>query len=211
MSTSDGGADRLVSWIAALFMIGSACFAAPSVPGIAAVAGPALCGLTYFVGSIFFTSAAALVTVDLARQGSLASLDGWAALIQLVGTLWFNLNTFHAMTEGMSAHEENLRVWTPDMLGSVCFLVSSELSVMSVCRDKLWCWCRDDRDWSVAALNLVGSVFFMLSAIAAFTRPASDNLLDASLANTGTLLGALCFFWGARLLLPPRVREMTRP
>jgi hypothetical protein len=220
MSTSAGGADRAVTWIAALFMIGSACFAVPSVPGVAAVAGPAWCGLTYFVGSIFFTSAAALVTVGLARSGALASLDGWAAMIQLAGTLWFNLNTFHAMTEGLSAHQENLRVWTPDMLGSVCFLVSSELSVMAVCGTvggegsrrrarRAWCWCRGDRDWTVAVLNLVGSVFFMVSAIAAFTRPATDVLLDASLANSGTLLGALCFFWGARLLLPTRARETT--
>ena len=43
----------------------------------------------------------------------------------------------------------------------------------------------------------------MLAAVAAFTRPATDDLLDASLANSGTMLGALCFLWGARLLLRP--------
>jgi hypothetical protein len=32
----------------------------------------------------------------------------------------------------------------------------------------------------------------MLSAVAAFTLPATDDLLDASLVNTATLLGALC-------------------
>ena len=138
----------------------------------------------------------------------LRSLDWWAAVIQLAGTVWFNLNTFHALQEGMTAREENLRVWTPDMIGSICFLVSSELSLIAVCH-RPWCVCRHDRDWTVAALNLLGSVFFMLSAVAAFTRPATDDLLDASLANTGTLLGALCFFWAARLLLPPRTTRFT--
>jgi hypothetical protein len=55
--------------------------------------------------------------------------------------------------------------------------------------------------WSVAAINLLGSVFFGLAALAAFVRPATGDLLSASIANGGTFLGALCFFWGARLLL----------
>jgi hypothetical protein len=205
MSTSAAVADRSVTWIATLFLIGSALFALPSIPAVASIAGAALCGATYFAGSLFFTSAATLVVVTTARGGGLMSMDGWAGLIQWVGTLWFNLNTFHALNLGMTAHEANLRVWTPDFLGSICFLVSSQLSLMSVCHRRVWCWCREDRDWTVAFLNLAGSVFFMLSALAAFTRPATDDLLDASLANTGTLLGALCFFWASKLMLgPPR-------
>jgi hypothetical protein len=39
------------------------------------------------------------------------------------------------------------------------------------------------------------------AAIAAFVRPATGDLASASVANGGTFLGALCFFWGARLLL----------
>lgn len=50
-------------------------------------------------------------------------------------------------------------------------------------------------------MNLGGSLFFMLAAIAALTLPSTDDLLDASLVNSGTLLGAACFFWGARLML----------
>jgi hypothetical protein len=49
-----------------------------------------------------------------------------------------------------------------------------------------------------------------LAAIAAFTLPSTDDLLDASIANSGTLLGALCFFWGARLMLLPPVPEPSR-
>lgn len=56
-------------------------------------------------------------------------------------------------------------------------------------------------DLGCLAVNLAGSVFFMLAAIAALTLPSTDDLLDASLVNSGTLLGAACFFWGARLML----------
>src|SRR5262245_45204669 len=197
-------------WISWLFAIGSACFAVASIPALGKVVSAGAIGVTYFVGSIFFTSAGALVAVTTWPDGGEAhggrvasafrSLDWWAAVIQFFGTLWFNANTFDAMQDNISATEENLRVWTPDFLGSICFLVASYLAYLVVCQ-RPWCWCRDSRDWWVAALNLLGSVFFMLSAIAAFTLPATDDLLDSSLANSGTLLGAVCFLVGARLLL----------
>jgi hypothetical protein len=41
----------------------------------------------------------------------------------------------------------------------------------------------------------------MFSAVAALVLPSTDTILDASIANSGTCLGGLCFFWGARLLL----------
>jgi hypothetical protein len=33
----------------------------------------------------------------------------------------------------------------------------------------------------------------MVSALAAYTRPATNSLLNADIANWGTLIGALCF------------------
>lgn len=176
-----------------LFIVGSACFALPSIPGVASLIGPAAAGITYFVGSIFFTSAATLQLVQ-----SDDPMDWWASAIQLVGTVWFNIDTFDAMRVGLDATQENLRVWTPDMIGSVCFLVSSYVAYWAVCNGA-WCVRRDDSDWWVSGANLLGSVFFMLSALAAYVLPATDDLLDASLANSGTLLGALCFLWAARL------------
>ena len=61
--------------------------------------------------------------------------------------------------------------------------------------------CIRDRNWWIAVINMVGSIFFMISALAAFVVPDTGDLLDAALANSGTLLGALCFFWAARLLI----------
>jgi hypothetical protein len=83
-------------------------------------------------------------------------------------------------------------------LGSICFMVSSWLAIVVVCH-RIWCVEPHEHDWWIAAINLLGSIFFMASAFAAFVVPTTGNLLDASLANTGTLLGAICFFWAARI------------
>jgi hypothetical protein len=208
--------DRATRWSAWFFMIGSACFALASIPALATVVPSSAIGLTYFTGSIFFTLAAGIVTVKVfdddrseANAGPFGDVNFWAAAIQSVGTIWFNINTFYALSDAWSTQQENLRVWTPDMLGSICFLVSSYLSWIALgARPRLTA--TRDTTWWIAALNLVGSVFFGLAAIAAFTLPSTDDLLDASIANSGTLLGALCFFWGARLMLLPPVPEPSR-
>ncbi|MGH2983497.1 MAG: hypothetical protein ACRDK5_04465 [Solirubrobacterales bacterium] len=41
------------------------------------------------------------------------------------------------------------------------------------------------------------------AAVAAYVVPDADELLNASLATSMTLVGALCFFWGARILVKP--------
>jgi hypothetical protein len=208
-------APRLLGWwIAVLFMVGSACFAGAAVPGLSSVAPASVLGAVFFIGSLFFTSAAYLQYVQSINAAGSAGaahrrrllawqprrIDWWACTVQFAGTIWFNINTADALQEGLTTHQQNLRIWTPDMIGSVCFLVASWLALEEVCHTR-WCVRRKDVSWSVAAINLLGSVFFMFAAIAAFVRPATGDLLSASIANSGTFLGALCFFWGARLLL----------
>lgn len=174
-------------------MVGSFCFALGSVPGYASLVPTSVVGVTFFVGSVFFTSAAFLQLVQ-----SRDPVDWWASAIQFAGTIWFNINTYDAMQTGLSTQQQNLRIWTPDFIGSICFLLSSYLAVWAVCNGP-WCFARNDSDWWTSVVNLGGSVFFMLAALAAFVLPSTGDLLDASLANSGTFLGALCFFWAARL------------
>jgi hypothetical protein len=190
-------------WTDTLFIVGSACFAAASIPALAEAVPAAAIGTIYFVGSVFFTSAGYLqLRQALPRPGGyrwlgteIRSAAWWAAAVQSAGTLWFNLNTFEAMATGLTAQEQDLRIWTPDVVGSICFLVSSTIAVLAL-GPGLWPRHRTT-GWRVAATNLLGSVFFMLSAIAAFVLPSTEDLLDASVANTGTLLGALCFLGAA--------------
>ena len=65
---------------------------------------------------------------------------------------------------------------------------------------------RRDLDWSIAAVNLLGCVFFGISAIAAYVVPATGSVVDLAGANAFTALGGLCFFVGAVLLLPEAAR-----
>src|SRR3954467_15808241 len=111
--------------MAVLFMIGSACFALGAFPGFASLVPAAVVGGVFFVGSIFFTSAGAVQCRLAWREGG--PIARWAAGIQSVGTVWFNINTFAALHTGLTVQQQNLRIWTPDFLGSICFLVASEL------------------------------------------------------------------------------------
>jgi hypothetical protein len=181
----------------ALFIVGSSLFALGALPGFANLVAPNTVVATFFIGSLFFTSAAAL-QLHLAGGGqwTIRPSDlGWAAAaIQLVGTLWFNVNTFAARQTGLDARQEDLRVWTPDVVGSICFLVASGLALAAL----------GGRPWPrgparVAGLNMAGSVFFMAAALAAYVLPDTGDMLDASVVNGGTVLGALCFLVAARM------------
>jgi hypothetical protein len=177
--------------IGALFAVGSVCFVVGPFPGFVQLVGSGADGVVFFAGSIFFTTAAAL---QLAATPRSAKADRLAALVQLAGTLLFNLSTYDALRTALDTQQENRLVWTPDVFGSICFLVSSAIA-FAVCRDQ-----RPSRDWWIAALNLGGSVAFGISAIAAFIVPETGTELDLAAANVTTSLGALCFLAGALLL-----------
>ena len=205
-------------WVAVLFMIGSALFAVGSFPAFADAVDPRVVGVTFFVGSIFFTSAGYLQYVQVVNAGDGRAsrrtvllawqpdhVDWWAASIQSIGTVLFNISTFAALLTTLSIRQEDRLVWAPDMFGSVAFLVASSLAWFEVCR---W-WALHPREysWWVVALNLAGSIAFQISAVAAFVRPATGELVNVPVANLGTFLGAVCFFVGAFLLIPEMRRE----
>jgi heme/copper-type cytochrome/quinol oxidase subunit 3 len=127
----------------------------------------------------------------------------WSATVQFVGTLLFNISTFRAMQDGLSTHQENRLIWAPNLLGSVAFLISSGLAYRVADRARR-SPARRTREWKMAAVNLAGSIFFGVSAIASYVVPSSGSTLDLAAANFTTALGALCFFIGAVLLLPRR-------
>jgi hypothetical protein len=184
-----------VWWVAVLFMIGSACFALGAVPAYLDWVGVKADSVTFFVGSVFFTSAAALqlwLSADRAER--------WAGGVQFVGTLLFNVSTFAAMNASLSADQADHRVWTPDVFGSIAFLVASALAYAEVRRPWLR-WRPLDLGWSIATLNMVGSIAFGVSAAAAYVL-SNDTLRDAQRANAGTFIGAICFLVGAALLIP---------
>jgi hypothetical protein len=199
-------------WIAGLFMVGSACFAIGAVPGYVSLVGIVADGVTFFVGSIFFTSAGYLQFAEAVDAGPHAGrfplatweprrTDWLATAVQLVGTVFFNVSTFRAMLATFDADASDLLSWRPDALGSICFLVASWLAYAEA--GHRWIsWRPHDLAWTIAALNLAGSIFFGLSAIGAYVVPSTGDYLSAALANGGTFLGAIGFFVGAALLVP---------
>lgn len=208
-------------WMGVLFAIGSACFALGALPSYATGVGTYADNLTYFIGSIFFTTAAFLQYFEAAttpkqlagsQRRTLRQLfevqhhriDWWASLIQFVGTLWFNRTTFSALVVSAGAPSVHHPVWRPDALGSICFLVSSWLAWGEVCHGSFASRPRDV-SWWITLLNLVGSIAFGASAIASYVKP-NGELVSLALTNLGTFVGAVCFLAGAVLLLPERTQ-----
>ena len=203
-------------WIAALFMVGSSLFALGSFPPYANGTDPTVVGITYFVGSIFFTSAGYLQFVQTINTPEEAGegrhrtrlfawqphrIDWWSASVQSIGTLLFNRTTFNAMDAALSTSQQERLVWAPDMFGSIAFMIASTLAWLEVCHG-WWHWDPRDTSWRIVALNLLGSIAFQISAIAAFIRPATGELVNVPIANLGTFVGAVCFFFAALLLIP---------
>jgi YrhK-like protein len=178
-------------WVGALFAIGSICFFLGPFPGFIQLVGSAADGTVFFVGSVFFTSAALLQLLKLTTGRGHA--DWWASLIQFVGTLFFNVNTFRAMQASFDNADVDRLVWRPELFGSICFLVSGWIAYRLV---------RGTRtlDWKIAAINFAGCVFFGISAVAGYVVPETGDVLDLAAANVTTSLGALCFLLGAVLL-----------
>jgi len=191
---------RANRWIGALFAVGSVCFTIGPFPGYINLVGSGADGVTFFVGSIFFTSAALLqmLTTPWRPRG-----DWWASLIQLAGTFLFNLSTYDAMNEALDTAAENRLVWTPDAFGSICFLVASGLAYAGVRH------ARAGSMFRIAQLNLLGSVFFGISAVASYIVPSTGSEVDLAASNLTTVLGALCFLAGALLLWSSDPDEAT--
>ena len=55
-------------------------------------------------------------------------------------------------------------------------------------------------DRRIASLNMLGSLFFGLSAVTSFILPDTGEVLSADATNAFTFLGAVCFLWGGWLL-----------
>jgi hypothetical protein len=186
------------------FAVGSLCFLVGAVPFYAEWAGAVGTGVTFFAGSIFFT-AAAFIQLSLSGRrpprgdtNRADRADWWAAAIQFVGTLCFNVSTFVALLAAIADPTRLGAGWRPDAWGSVAFLVSSVLAVVAT-KDRGHLWDADARTWHGTWLNLLGSIFFGASAVGAFVDPDTGSLISMFWANLGTLLGAICFLVAALL------------
>lgn len=215
---------RIGWWIAICFMIGSTLFAigsGASLVGLHAASAP----WVFFLGSLFFTTAAFLQWLEAINNDLVAArvrgfswrifmvrprnLGYIATTVQLLGTLFFNANTGYALIEDLDWRHQELLIWTPNLFGSICFLVASQAALMEVSHS-YWSWRPRDLTWWIAAVNMLGSIFFMISALAAFVVPGG-GAIEPLVTDLGTLAGALCFFTGAYLLIPELFEVSSKP
>lgn len=183
-------------WMALLFALGSTCFLVGPFPGYVQLVGDSADAITFFVGSILFTGGGALQS-RLAWDELRARTRGgraawWSAIVQSAGTLFFNVTTYQAMHVALTSPEYNRLVWRPDWRGSICFLVSGAIAYVAS-RRRGWLPRRGGEGWWQPAVNLLGCIFFGISAVAGYVVPSTGSMLDLAAANWNTSLGAACF------------------
>jgi hypothetical protein len=184
--------------MALFFAVGSACFLVGPFPGYVQLVGESADGVTFLVGSILFTAGGALQSrlawgERRVRGGGRAAW--WSAVVQSAGTLFFNVTTYQAMHVAVTSSEYDTLVWRPDWRGSVCFLVSGAIAYAASPRRgrRGWRPARGGEGWWQPAVNLLGCVFFGVSAVAGYVVPSTGSVLDLAAANWNTSLGAACF------------------
>ena len=186
-----------------------------SGPGLAQFGpGDATSAWVYFAGGLFFNAggyASLLQAINTPRRdsgtGALATqswrwwsyeparIDWLSTCVLFVGTLVFGINLLDSFLQGLSVQQVNRLIWAPDMVGCILFLISGHLALVEVCHGRPRLRPRD-LGWWIVAINQLGSVLFMVSALAAFTRPTTGSMVNVGIANWGTLAGALCFSAG---------------
>lgn len=210
-------------WVGILFAIGAALFAVGSVPIYFKAVGVFNNNLTYFFGSLFFTSAGILQYLETVnaphKMGGRARekfriltfepkrIDWWVVSVQSLGTLFFNLSTFTAMM-ALTTGQIKVFVWSPDLYGSICFLISSYLAY-SEAGHAFFSFKIRNMPWWISFINLLGSVAFGISAIASFIPDSTSQPIYPVISIFGTFIGAVCFFVAAVLLLPERTMKWT--
>jgi hypothetical protein len=185
-------------WMALFFALGSACFLIGPFPGYVQLVGTSADGVTFFVGSILFTLGGALqswLAWPERRSHGGGRAAWWAAIVQSAGTLFFNVTTYQSMHTALTSSEYDKLVWRPDWRGSICFLVSGAIAYWASPRSPAHrsLPARGGAGWWQPAVNLLGCVFFGVSAVAGYVVPATGSMLDQAAANWNTSLGAACF------------------
>ena len=192
---------------ATAFLIGGSLFAIGAALAQAGVSTTA-CASVYLVGGVFFSTGGYSSVLQVVNEPSGDSDDApapwrwWSrepqrlqwlsAVVLFVGTLVFAINLVDSFIAELSPAAENRLVWSPDMVGCSLFLISGHLALVEIGGGRRF-WRHRDLGWWIVGVNQIGSVLFMVAAVASFVEPASAEAINTGIANWGTLTGALCF------------------
>ncbi|MFJ9342350.1 hypothetical protein ACIRP0_24120 [Streptomyces sp. NPDC101733] len=221
-STADAGTldrlRRLNALASGAFFIGGALFALGAAVAQFGSGDAMESASIYFAGGLFFNAGgytSLLQVLNAPRhspeEGTFRAagwrwwgyepmrLDWLSTFVLFVGTLVFGINLLDSFLQGLTAEQTNRLIWAPDMIGCLLFLISGHLAFAEICHRPWPCLRSRSLGWWIVAVNQFGSALFMLSALAAYTRPVTGSLINTDIANWGTLLGALCFSIGGAL------------
>jgi hypothetical protein len=166
-----------------------------------------VCATVYLVGGVFFSTGGYSSVLQVVNEPSDSGaaprrwrwwsrepqrLQWLSAVVLFAGTLVFAINLVDSFIAELSPAAEDRLVWSPDMVGCALFLVSGHLALLEIGGGRRF-WRHRDLGWWIVGINQIGSVLFMVAAVASFVEPASDEAVNVGVANWGTLTGALCF------------------
>jgi hypothetical protein len=193
---------------ATAFVVGGSLFAIGAALAQSG-ADPTMYCSVYLVGGVFFSTggyASVLLVVNRpleTRAGVVAGSWRWwarepnriewlSAAVLFIGTLVFAINLTDSFIHGLTAGGEDRLVWSPDVIGCLLFLISGHLAINEIGHGRRVFRPRE-LEWWIVYVNQLGSVLFMVSAIASFVEPSSSAEVNVGVANWGTLTGAACF------------------
>jgi hypothetical protein len=180
----------LINTVAATaFLIGGSLFALGAALAQAGV-NPTACASIYLIGGVFFSTGGFASVLQVRGE---PRLQRSSAVVLFAGTIVFAINLVDSFIQELTPAAFDRLVWSPDMVGCALFLISGHLAMAGIAGGFWRVWHRRDLGWWIIAVNQVGSVLFMVSAVATFVRLSSGDMLATGIANWGTLLGALCF------------------
>lgn len=211
---------RVLNAVAAVsFTIGGALFVLGAALAQFGSGDPTLSATVYLVGGLFFTAyayASLLQTVNAPRRrgdaGTLVThrwrwwsyeplqIDWLSTFVLFAGTLVFGVNLLDSFLKGLSSQQVNRLIWTPDLIGCLLFLISGHLALVEISHGPPRLRVRN-LGWWIVAVNQFGSVLFLVAALADFTNPSTGDVINAAVANWGTMTGAACFSVGGVLQL----------
>jgi hypothetical protein len=214
---------RINAVAATAFVIGGSLFALGALLAQADVGSPRLPAVVFLVGGVFFTTGGYASVLQVANAPRAADAGGvvrdgrwrwwstepgrldWASAVALfAGTLYFGASLLVALIGDLTVAQMHRLVWSPEIVGCVLFLLSGQLALTEIRRDRPHDR-RADLGWWIAIVNQLGSALFMVAAVAAFVRPATGDELAVGVANWGTFAGAACF------ALAGAMQEFERP
>lgn len=186
--TSGAGTLNLVAGVA--FVLGGSLFALGALFAQRDLVPLSTVNVTYLVGGCFFSLGGYTSILLAATTGR--RRDRLSAIVLFIGTLLFAVSLVAAFAEGLTPRQSDGWIWLPDILGCICFLASGHLAMLEAGGGHVAIRLHE-LGWWVVAVNQLGSILFFLAGVAAFTRPATDQVVDAGLVNWGTFAGAACF------------------